>query len=349
MTTLPRRDGQPRKLPTMREVAAVAGVGIKTVSRVVNQEAGVSAELTERVHHAMQLLGYHHNTAASNLRRNNNRTATIGLLVDDVSNPFCSELHRAIEDIARARNTLVFAGSTDDDPKREEDMALSLAERRIDGLIAFSANGSRNSFENVSRLGCPIVFVDRPATTLGADSVTVDNRDGVIKAVQHLARHGHRRIGFLSDLNTIWTASERYAGYVEGLAAEGIRLDSRWVCQNLRDVEAAFIATRQLFQQDKAPTALFTARNTVTVGAIQALQSLGVQRNIALIGFDDIPLADLLEPRISVVAQDPTAIGQKAVELLFARIDGDTQPAQHIVVPTHFLSRGSGEIVATGH
>jgi LacI family transcriptional regulator len=333
----------------MREVAALAGVSLKTVSRVVNQEAGVSAELTERVNKAVQLLGYHHNSAASNLRRNNNRTATIGLLVDDVSNPFCSELHRAIEDIARARNTLVFAGSTDDDPQREEDMALSLAERRIDGLIAFSANDDHNSLERVSRLGCPIVFVDRPATIAGADSVTVDNREGVTCAIKHLAQHGHQRIGFLSDLRSIWTASERYAGFVEGLAANGLRLDGRWVRQDLRDVASVFRATQQLLQQDEKderPTALFTARNIVTVGAIQALQALRLQHQVALIGFDDIPLADLLEPRVSVVAQDPTAIGQKAVELLFARIDGDLQPAQHIVVPTRFLPRGSGEIGA---
>src|SRR4051794_34793913 len=144
MTTLTKVKEPAQRAPTMREVAALASVSIKTVSRVINQEPGVSPELVEQVTDAVRLLGYQHNTTASNLRRANQRTATIGLLLDDVANPFSSALHRAIEDVARQHNTLVFAGSSDQDPDREEEMVLALASRRVDGLFVVPASQDRS-------------------------------------------------------------------------------------------------------------------------------------------------------------------------------------------------------------
>ena len=146
---------------------------------------------------------------------------------------------------------------------------------------------------------------------------------------------------------TIWTAAERYLGYVEGLAFEGIRLDPALVYQGLRQIEMAEDAVLRLFQGGQAPSALFTAQNLITIGAIRALQKLGLQHKIALVGFDDFLLADLLEPRVSVIAQDPTQLGQVAAELLFARLNGDTKPPQQLVIPTRFIARGSGEIAAS--
>src|SRR5918912_2953110 len=123
--------GSARRAPTMRDVAALAGVSLKTVSRVVNHEPGVSAELAERVWHAVGLLDYRHNAAASSLRRTDRRTATIGLLLEDVANPFASAIHRAVEDVARARQTLVFAGSSDGEPRRELELVRALASRQV--------------------------------------------------------------------------------------------------------------------------------------------------------------------------------------------------------------------------
>jgi LacI family transcriptional regulator len=326
----------------MRDVAALASVSLKTVSRVVNQESGVSPELVRRVLDAVALLGYRHNLTASSLRRTDQKTATIGLLLDDSSNPFSSELLRAIEDVAWERGTLALAGSSDEDPDRQRELLHALVSRRVDGLIAVPASGNQGSLLRERLLGRPMVLVDRPAPE--ADSVTVDNRAGAARALRHLVAHGHRRVAFLGDLQSLWTATERHAGYVEGLAVEGITLDPRLVVMDVRGVDAAERAVSTLLSSAEPPTALLTGQNLITIGAIHALQQLGLQHRVAVVGFDDFPLADLLDPRVSVVAQDPTAVGRTAAELLFGRLDGDSRPPQHVVVPTRLTARGSGEI-----
>ncbi len=235
LTTLAKGDGSGVRAPTMRDVAALAGVSLKTVSRVVNREPGVSPELASRVLDAVALLGYRHNLTASSLRRADQKTATIGLLLEDISNPFSSGLHRAIEDVASARGTLVLASSSDEDPDRQRDLLHALVSRRVDGLIAVPASGNQSSLLSERRLGRPMVLVDRPAPE--ADSVTVDNRAGATRALRHLVAGGHRRVAFLGDLRSLWTATERHAGYVEGLAAEGIALDPRLVVMDVRGVD----------------------------------------------------------------------------------------------------------------
>jgi LacI family transcriptional regulator len=340
LTTLAKGDGAGVRVPTMRDVAALAGVSLKTVSRVVNREPGVSPELASRVLDAVALLGYRHNLTASSLRRADQKTATIGLLLEDISNPFSSGLHRAIEDVAREHGTLVLASSSDEDPDRQRELLHALVSRRVDGLIAVPASGNQSSLLSERRLGRPMVLVDRPAPE--ADSVIVDNRAGATRALRHLVAHGHRRVAFLGDLRSLWTATERHAGYIEGLAAEGITLDPRLVVMDVRGVDTAERAG--LLAAPEPPTALLTGQNLITIGAIHALQRLGLQQRIALLSFDDFPLADLLVPRVSVVAQDPTAIGRTAAELLFARLDGDRRPPRHVVVPTRLIARGSGEL-----
>jgi LacI family transcriptional regulator len=344
LTTLAGQDGSAARVPTMRDVAALAGVSIKTVSRVVNQEPGVAPELVGRVLDAVGLLGYRHNLTASSLRRADHKTATIGLLLEDISNPFSSALHRAIEDVARHRGTLVVEGRSDEDPDRQQELLHALVSRRVDGLIAVPASGNQNALLRERRLGRPMVLVDRLAPE--ADSVVVDNRAGVGQALRHLVAHGHRRIAFLGDLRSIWTATERHAGYVEALAAEGIMLNPHLVRMDVHGIDVAEAIVRELVAAADPPTALLAGQNLITIGAIHALQRLGWQHRVALVGFDDFPLADLLNPAVSVIAQDPTGLGQAAAELLFARVDGDRTPPRHVVVPTRLVPRGSGEIPA---
>jgi LacI family transcriptional regulator len=328
----------------MRDVAALAEVSLKTVSRVVNREPGVSPELAERVWHAVGLLDYRHNTAASSLRRTDHRTATIGLLLEDVANPFASAIHRAIEDVARARETLVFAGSSDGEPRRELELVRALASRQVDGLIVMPAAGDQRELLNERRLGLPMVFVDRLASAPDVDSVTSENRGGAHAAIQHLFLHGHNRIGFLGDLRTIWTAEQRYLGYLEGLATHGLRLREDLVQRDLRSTEAAEAAATALLELAEPPTAFFAGQNLLTIGVLRALQQRGLQRRVALIGFDDFTLADLLDPPVSVVAQDPAGLGRAAAARLFARLDGDESAAEHVQIPTELIPRGSAEL-----
>jgi LacI family transcriptional regulator len=328
----------------MVDVAALAGVALKTVSRVVNGEPGVSPELESKVRRAIEQLNYRRDANAATLRRLGRKTQTIGLVLEDVSNPFSSELHRAVEDAARERGVLVFAGSCDEDPDRERELIGSFRERRVDGIIVVPASHDHTYLYEERRAGTALVFVDRPASHLDADSVVSDNLGGAAQAVSHLLRHGHGRIGFLGDLLSISTAADRLRGYTEAIASTGIRLDEDLIRTELRDPDAAARAIDELLGLPEPPTAFFTGQNLLTIGGVHALRQARREREVALIGFDDLPLADMLDPAISVVAQDPQAIGRAAADQLFRRLDGDTALAVHQVVPVTLIARGSGEI-----
>jgi LacI family transcriptional regulator len=327
----------------MTDVAALAGVGLKTVSRVVNAEPGVSPALEAKVKRAIEQLNYRRDANASMLRRLGGKTQTIGLVLEDVANPFSSALHRAIEDSARARHVLVFAGSCDEDGGRERELIGSFRDRRVDGIIVVPASGDHMYLYEEQRAGTALVFVDRPAGHLDADSVVSNNVGGAVEAVEHLLAHGHSRIAFLGDLPSISTAQDRLEGYTFALERAGIH-DAALVRTGLRDSDAAALAVDELLALPNAPTALFTSQNLLTIGGIRALRRAGLERKIALIGFDDVALADIVEPAISVVAQDPQAMGQAAAELLFRRLDGDASPSVHHVIEVTLIARGSGEI-----
>ena len=328
----------------MREVAALAKVSIKTVSRVVNGESGVSPNLARRVMAASERLSYRHNLTASSLRRSDGRSATIGVVLEDVANPFSSALNRSIEDVAVQRGVLVLAGSSDEDEDRERKLVSAFASRRVDGLIIQPSSSDHSYLITERKAGTAIVFVDRPPAFFDADTVLTDNAPGVRRGVRHLVQHGHRRIGYLGDLHKIATAAERHRGYVDELADQKIKLDESLVRLDLRGIEKAEAAVIELLGQRHPPTALLTGQNLITIGAFRALRRLELHQRIALIGFDDILLADLLQPGITVIAQDPAAIGRTAAEMLFRRLDGDRSPSENVVIPTRMIARGSGEI-----
>jgi LacI family transcriptional regulator len=332
----------------MVDVAALAGVALKTVSRVVNSEPGVSPELEARVRRAIEQLNYRRDANAATLRRLGGKTQTIGLVLEDVSNPFSSELHRAVEDAARERGVLVFAGSCDEDPERERDLIGSFRERRVDGIIVVPASHDHTYLHEERRAGTALVFVDRPASHLDADSVVSDNEGGAVQGTEHLLAQGHRRVGFLGDLLSISTAEHRLRGYRRALDTAGIPSDENLIRTDLRDPDAAARAIQSMLALREPPTAFFTGQNLLTIGGVHALRESGCEREVALLGFDDISLADMLDPAISVVAQNPEALGRAAAEQLFRRLDGDTGPAVHETIPVTLIARGSGEIPPRG-
>ncbi|MGB3443923.1 MAG: LacI family DNA-binding transcriptional regulator [Actinophytocola sp.] len=320
----------------MSDVARLAGVSIKTVSRVVNAEPGVHTETAERVLAAIERLGFRRNVGALNLRRGSS-TGTIGLVLEDVANPFYSGITRAAEEVARRHGRQVLTGSSDEDPDRERELSLEFCARRVDGLIVIPA-GTRHGYllpEIAS--GTPVVFVDRPPGDVVADTVLVDNVAGAAVAVAHLAAHGHTRIAFLGDAPAIFTATERLAGFREGCARAGIPFDERMVAMgpHTRDTVAAAL-------DRTGATAVITGNNRITVLTLRVLASTA--HRPALVGFDDFELADLLDPPVTVISLDPAELGKAAAELLFARLDGDHAPPRRIVLPVRLTPRGSGEV-----
>jgi LacI family transcriptional regulator len=332
---------------TMKDVAALARVSLKTVSRVINDEPTVNAELVERVRRAALQLHYQPNFGASALRRRDGRSSTIGVLLEDLSNPFSATIYRAVEEMAIARGVSVLGGSFDEDPRREHELTSSMSRHRVDGVIIAPASRDHQYLRQEQVAGVPFVFVDRPPYLLDADVVLSDCRDSSAQAVKHLMRYGHRRIAFLGDLTTIFTAEERFQGYSDALSSGGLLLEDSLIARDLRTIEAAHTVAGRLLDASSPPTAFFAGQNLLTIGAVRAIRERGLQQRVAIVGFDDFLLADLLEPAVTVVAQDPVTIAREAATLLFARIDGDNSPSKKKMVETTFISRGSGEIRLT--
>lgn len=328
----------------MRDVAALAGVGIKTVSRVVNDEAGVSPAMAERVTAAARALNFQPDARAGNLRRAGRRTHSLGLLLASVDNPFAAAIHRAVEDVAAERDVAVLSASTDERPERERALVATFTARRVDGLIITPTGDDHAYLQPELDAGTPIVSVDRPAVGIEVDSVVVDNAEGARRGTAHLLAAGHRRVAYLGDLPMIATARQRHAGYDTAMREAGVPLDPTLVVDGLRSDEVAAAAAHRLLTRPDPPTAIFASQNLITTGAIHALRALGLHRDVALVGFDDFSLADLLEPAVTVVAQDPVAIGRTAAERLFTRLEHDEAPARQIVLATRLIERGSGEI-----
>ncbi|WP_028068114.1 LacI family DNA-binding transcriptional regulator [Solirubrobacter soli] len=330
--------------PTMKEVARVADVSLATVSRVVNGTGDVRPDLAERVHEAVRLLGYRRDLTASTLRRADRHSASIGLIIEDVSNPFFSAVHRGVEDVARSRDVLTFVGSSDEDADRERELAEAFGARGVDGLVIVPCAGDQSYLMRDHRAGTALVFVDRPPRYMPGDAVVSDNAGGARTAVEHLLAAGHRRIAFLGDRSSVFTATERRDGYRQALAGAGLAPDPELERTELVDSDLAEAATHELMLSANRPTALFTGQNLITIGAIRALRALGIQRRVALAGFDDVVLGDLVDPGITVIAQDPYELGRRAGELLFARLGGLETAERREVVPTRLIARGSGEI-----
>nr|WP_026851640.1 LacI family DNA-binding transcriptional regulator [Glaciibacter superstes] len=328
----------------MRHVAALAGVGVKTVSRVVNGEPNVSAATIAKVRDAARQLNFEPDIHAGNLRRADRRSQTLGLLVGSVANPFSGAIHRAVEDAAAEKGIAVFASSLDDDPTRERGIVSTFLRRRVDGLILTTASKSQGYLLPELEHGTPIVFVDREPVGVEADAVVSDNANGAAVATRHLIEHGHTRIAFLGDREDIWTMRERRRGYRDELGRAGISSNDAQVIGGIVDEQAARQAVDDLLASGNPPTAIFSSQNLITTGAIRSLRDNDAGHRIALVGFDDIALADLLDPAITVVAQNPQRIGALAAERVLAKLDGDTTADQTYVVPTTLIVRGSGEI-----
>ena len=330
--------------PTMRHVAALAGVGIKTVSRVMNDEPGVSEATRQRVLGASQQLNYQLDMAAGSLRRAGRRTLSIGLLLPSVANPFSGEIHRAMEDALAARGIAVFAASLDDDAEREKALVTAFLGRRVDGLVLTPIAKSQAYVIPEHSRDLPIVFIDREPVGIEADAVVTDNAAGAGKAAAHLISHGHTRIAYLGDRTDIQTARERRRGFMEELSRAGIPASAIPVREGVHDEESARLATLELLRGEDPPTAIFSGQNLVTFGVMRALKALGLNKRVALVGFDDFTLADMMEPGVTVIAQHPDRIGKLAAERLLARIDGDRSTPETYIVPSELVARGSGEL-----
>ena len=335
--TFPSQPEAPR--PTMIDVARRAGVGLGTVSRVVNGGHGVRDETAQRVRAAIDELGFQRNEVARALRPGKKSTS-LALVLGDLTNPFYASIAKASLEVAGQSGFAVVLGSVDEDPEGEKRAIQELVSRQVAGLMIVPDQGDHAFLQGA---GVPVVFVDRPATGIDADIVMVDNEGGGRLAAEHLLQQGHQRIAILLA-PSYYTIGRRLRGFRRAHRAAGIDVDESLVIQLPEgNAEAAEKATREVMLRPDPPTAIFASTNFLAEGVLRALGELSGPEP-AVVGFDDFRLADMLPTPVTVVASDIAELGRSAARLLLDRASGtDTRPPQRIVLPCGLIKRGSGE------
>lgn len=322
--------------PTMVDVAADAGVSLKTVSRVINAEPNVDPAMIERVTASVARLGYHRNALAASLRSGNRDS--IGFIAADLSNTFYMAVAAAVSSVAtRERMHLVMA-SSEENAATERTLALDLCQRQVGGLIVVPTADDHAYLAREVELGTPVVFLDRPATGIPADAILLDNRGGARAAVSELLEAGHRRIAVLTDAPSIFTMAERREGAREAFAEAGRDLDPALVVENLHTPADARAAMLRLLDGGDPPSAVFCANNRLTIGVLEAILPRGADTAIA--GFDDFELSQLLPRRIRIVDYDVADLGRRAAETLLARAGAPATESHTHLVATRLVDRG---------
>lgn len=326
-------------MSTMREVAERAGVSPKTVSRVLNNDRHVSVAVRLRVQEAIAELAYVPNLLARTFR--SGRDAAIGVAVPDIADPFFAAVVHVIEQEARHRGVAVFVTSLGTDGALERAGIEALLGRQIVGLIATPVAADQ-SYLTAWRGRTAMVFIDRPPKNLrGVDSVVYDDRGGAFACTSHLLEHGHRRIAFLGDRTSITTTTRRLNGYREAMHKTGAEADERLIRVDLSSADDVRQAVSELFDLTDPPTAVFSSNAQCSIDLIPVLQALD-RPSVAVIGFGDFPLAASVRPGMTVVDQDPKALGRLSVSRLFRHVDGVAQHAgRSTTLPVKLILRDS--------
>lgn len=333
-------DADPDHRPTLAEVAAGADVSLKTASRALSGEPHVSPGTLARVLAEARRLGYQRNAAAS-LLASGRTVDTIGVLTGDFTNPFYAGLAQGVEDEARGKSIRMAVASTGEDPDTEWELAQNMAAQRAKAVIVVSAMVEHSRYASLSASGTTVVFADRAARGIEADSVVLDNYHGGCLAAQHLLDAGHHRIAYIGDYEWLPTHRDRVAGFGETLAAAGVLRWGGLVRTGVHDVDSARVAATTLLMASPRPTAIVAGNNRIALGVLQSLVALPEARTTAVIGFDDVEWAGIVG--LTVIAQDPVAMGRQAARLALARIEDQSRAAQTVVMPTSLTENGSGE------
>jgi len=328
-------------LPTVAEVARLAGVGAITVSRVVNGNGYVSSEKQKRVKAAIKKLDYRPNQAARVLK--GRRARMIGLIVPDLSDPFFGMCAVAVEEFAFERGymTLIVASQNNEEvEKNEVDMMMG---QNIAGLIIVPSLPN-SQLELLASSEIPTVALDRPMEGLIADEVVVDNLWGAQTAVEHLVWHGYKKIACIGYDKNFYSIRQRILGYTNTLETAGLKPD---LYDDASTPEAVDKIVRSWARAKDRPSAVFSLNNVTTLRVLQSLKEEGftIPDEIAIVGFDDFSLASLLSPQLTAIRQPAQLLGTQAAKLLFAHIEnveGDQKRTRiKMVLPVEFIIRTS--------
>lgn len=315
-------------MATLQEVAKRAKVSIATVSRVLNKSDKVVPETRAAVEQALLDLGYRPSRVARRLRMNSGRAHLVGLIIPDIQNPFYAEIARGVEDAAYANEYALILCNSDENVEKERFYLDVMRDESVDGIVLPPFDETDRAVVELVKSGLPVVCVDRSLAQVKTDLVEVDNYQGAFEAVSHLIGKGHATIGLIEGRSQVSTSRERRRGYLDALAANGIA--PRKDCMRAGDFkqESGRVLANELLDLRRPPTALFVCNNLMTVGALAAIhhRGLAVPRDVAVVGFDDLPWAEALDPPPTVVRQPAYEVGREAMELLLKRIIDPVRP-----------------------
>ncbi len=321
------------------EVARSAGVSIATVSRVANGTARVRPRTEARVRAAMERLRYRPHALARGLAAR--RSHTIGLLITDITAPYFPDIVRGAQESAEAAGYVVLLGDASVHTASEDLLVKRLLERRVDGLIVASSRTTDEYARQLRSEDVPVVCINGPIGQF-PHAVQIDQGVGARLAVDHLAGLGHRRIAHITGPTGVPTRAERLAAFRGAMRDRGLPYDAALIATGVSTIEDARSATAALLALPDPPTAVFTYNDRLAVGSYQAIRAarLSVGRDVSVVGFDDVPMTEWLDPPLTTVRQPRRDMGRMAVDLLLKAVRGEPSPALVVVQPT-LAVRGS--------
>lgn len=329
-----------KRNPTMADVAKLAGVGTMTVSRLLSGSVTVSEDTAKRIHKAIKKLNYQPNEVARALR--GLKTKTIGVIVPYLYDPFFANCAHAIAVVAKQHEYSVIVTISTEDPEIECREASEMLRRNIEGMVIIPAMQADSYLKRPEFRNSRIVTLDRPTPVPRFDSVLVQNKSGAKLAVEHLIEHKHQRIACLGLSKELYTMNTRYQGYRRALAEANLKplpyID--WSEQ-----ESILPALRKALTGPNPPTAIFCANNLTMRHALLALKEMKVSipADLAIAGFDDFELAEILSPTLTVVRQPASEMGRVAANVLFESLAA-SEPPEHgheTVLPVELVVRQS--------
>jgi LacI family transcriptional regulator len=327
---------------TMAQVAREAHVSLMTVSRVINNKEGVSQTTRERVQAVIEQLGYRPSDIARGLVTKH--TGTLGLVMPDVANPFFAEVARGAEHVAYDAGYNLFLCSTGEDTQRELEMLQSLEEKRVDGVMVCSSRLEEDVLEEAIAGHPAVVLVSRRLESDDVGIVMINDVAGGQMATEHLLRAGHRAIGFLAGPPISESGRGRAKGYHAALTAAGVSLNPDWTRHCLPTVEGGREMAREVLTAHPELCALFCHNDLIAIGALQACADLGlaVPADVAIVGYDDIPLAALVSPPLTTCCVPRYEMGAEAMRLLLEKISGTLEEGgREITVQPELVVRAS--------
>ena len=325
---------------TIKDVARAAGVSVATVSRVWNEAAFVSPETRRRVAEVASRLGYSpHGAARSLITRT---TYALGVLLPDLYGEFFSEIIRGIDHTAQANGYHILVSSSHDS-KDEIDAALRSMRGRVDGMIIMSPDPEARRTLHALQGNFPVVLLNGGAESKEFDTITIENHEGARRMTRHLISRGHRRIAMISGPQRNYDATERLRGYKSALTESGIELDETLIVQGDFSELSGHRAVKQLLDLESRPTAIFAANDSMAIGALSALREnhVHVPDDMAVAGFDDIPLARYMNPPLSTVHVDISQLGERAAALLLSSLQNDNRSHEQLQLSTTLVIRAS--------